>query len=294
MGIISFFKKIIQENRNNYEKIESPQNNSSIKIDYSVRDSIQLEKQIEDQIGTVENMEIEYVEVSTSGDERVCSMCAQFEGKIFLKEKAPKLPLCPNCSCDFLYYFKSDLPDNAVISDISDFVLPSEHVPLFYKHHQKLYEETDIHKRIRICESDLRKLPEFMKPYQEANFSPPPELACRDILPDLYMRLGKWKKAENAINKCIETGAYDSESGNNALEQYHLYKETATETLSYIEQNPGCFQRNIYKVMGYEGEKKEILKDFLRYSMLIKKVKHGNTNELYLNQSNDTQSSSTR
>ena len=38
----------------------------------------------------------------------------------------------------------------------------------------------------------------------------------------------------------------------------------------------------MYKIMSYENDKKEILKYFLRYSEQIKKVKHGNTNELYV------------
>lgn len=296
MKFSNFFQKIkdffYQDDEDEYEYLydditaQSPNeiNSYTGKIDCSIQNSSSMEKQTTTQCKKdIPEPEIEYVEVSTSGDDNVCQMCAQFEGKIFPKDNAPKLPLCPSCSCAFLYYFKSDLPADAKISNLSDFVLPSEKAALFYKHHQKLYEERDMNKQIRICESDLKNLQDFMKPYTDAGFAPPPELACRDILPDLYMRLGKWGKAENTIKKCIEFGAYDPESGNGALEEYHLFKEVATDTLSYIEQNPGCLQRNMYKAMSYEGEKREKLKYFLRYSEQIRKVKHGNTNELYVN-----------
>ena len=38
------------------------------------------------------SLPVEYVELSTSGDENVCPMCAQFEGKFFPAKRAPKLP----------------------------------------------------------------------------------------------------------------------------------------------------------------------------------------------------------
>ena len=288
MGLWSFLKNVMTNNDDEIEDIpqeteKNESHNSYYRIDFSDRNPASVDNQIKTTLGNNDDLEVAYVEVSTAADDRVCPMCAQFEGKIFPKDKAPKLPLCPSCSCDFLYYFKSDLPANAIINDVSNFVLPAECVTLFYKHRQKLYEEKDIYKQIRICESDMKNLSEFMKPYTEAGFPPPPELACRDILPDLYMRLGKWKKAEITIEKCIEFGAYNSADGSEALEEYKLFKEVATETLAYIEQNPGCLQRNMYKIMSYEDEKKEILKYFLKYSEQIKKIKHGNTNELYIN-----------
>lgn len=227
------------------------------------------------------DLEIEYAMLSTSGDESVCPMCAQFEGKIFLATEAPKLPLCPSCSCAYEYYFKEDLPSDAIISNKNDFVLPSECTEMFYKKQQKVYEESDIEKCIRLCESQLRKLFEFMAPYISAGFPAPCELACRDLLPDLYMQLGKWKKAENVIKKCIAEKAYYPNDGSQELANFENYKQVALETLSYISQNPGCLQRNIYKAMGYEGDKKEYLKDFLRNSKLIQKVKYNNTNQLF-------------
>lgn len=227
------------------------------------------------------DLEIEYVQLSTSGDENVCPMCAQFEGKIFPAKEAPKLPLCPSCACDYMHYFKGDLPSNAVISNINDFVLPAECTDMFYKKQQKLYEESDTEKCIRLCESQLKKLSEFMVPYLSAKFPAPDELACRDLLPNLYISLGKWEKAENTIKKCIAAKAYYPKDGSEELEYLESYKKVALETLSYIQQNPGYLQRNIYKAMGYSGDEKEHLKHFLRNSELIEKVKYNNTNQLY-------------
>ncbi len=132
-----------------------------------------------------------------------------------------------------------------------------------------------------MCETDLKKLPEFMTPYISAGFPAPDELACRDILPNLYMQLGKWKKAENTIKKCIDAKAYYPEDGSEELSYFKSYQEVANETLSYISQNPGYLQRNIYKAMGYDDDKKEQLKHFLRNSKQIEKVKYGNTNQLF-------------
>ncbi|TGY91000.1 hypothetical protein E5329_23195 [Petralouisia muris] len=254
----------------------------SIEIDFNGSKSpgAQFKKQTGIDLGA------EYVMLSTASDENVCPMCAQFEGKIFLSSDAPKLPLCPSCSCVYEYYLKDDLPPNAIISNKNDFVLPAKCTSLFYKHQQELYTEKDIDKQIRLCESDLKKLPEFIEPYISANFSAPDELACRDLLPDLYMQLGKWDKAEKIIKKCIDSNAYFPENGSKALTNFESYKKIATETLAYISQNSGCLQRNIYKKMGYEGEEKELLKDFLRYSRLIKKVKYNNTNQLFCNTEN--------
>lgn len=230
------------------------------------------------------SLPVEYVELSTSGDENVCPMCAQFEGKIFPAKRAPKLPLCPGCACAYLYYSnKNDLPSAAIISDLNNFTLPSEYAPMFYDIQQKVYKETNVKKQISICENQIEKLYEFMKPYISAKFSAPEDLACRDLLPKLYMQLGKWEKAEQTITTCINAGAYYPQNGSDALSYFKTYQEVALQTLDYITQNPGCLQRNIYKKMGYEGEEKNILKEFLRCSKLIEKVKYKNTNQLFCN-----------
>lgn len=283
MGIFDF---LFKNSKRQPIKEYKPDNNKdvtpiSISIQYS--NSTNPSVTIHNENETKNDLEIEYVQLSTSGDENVCPMCAQFEGKFFPSKNAPKLPLCPSCSCAYEYYYKDDLPSNAIVSSIEDFTLPAKCTSLFYKHQQTLYTETNIDKQIRLCESDLKKLPEFMAPYLSAGFPAPNELICRDLLPSLYMQLGKWDKAEKTIKKCIDLKAYFPEDGTTELSNLVSYKKIATETLSYIQQNPGCLQRNIYKKMGYEDEEKEQLKDFLRYSKRIRKVKYNNTNQLFCN-----------
>lgn len=60
------------------------------------------------------SLPVEYVELSTSGDENVCPMCAQFEGKFFPAKRAPKLPLCPGCACAYFFYPKYNPKKEAI------------------------------------------------------------------------------------------------------------------------------------------------------------------------------------
>lgn len=273
MNIFNFFRK---KQENKQPPIEEP--TVSIEIVYNDNQS-SIREQIKSQTGI--DVGQEYVQLSTSGDESVCPMCAQYEGKIFLIEEAPKLPLCPSCTCAYIHYFNEDLPLDAVISHPDDFILPAKCTSLFHKHQQKLYEETDINKKIRLCETDLKNLSELMEPYLSAGFSAPTELACRDLLPEFYVQLGQWKKAENTIKKCIAAKAYYPDDGSKELAAFTSFQATAAEIFSYIQQNPGYLQRNIYKALSYEGDKRNQLKYLLRYSKQIKKIKHSNTNELY-------------
>lgn len=227
------------------------------------------------------DLETEYVRLSTSGDDNVCPMCAQFEGKIFSSNDAPKLPLCPSCACDYQYYDKRDLPSGSTISSKKDFTLPAKCTPMIYEKQQMVYKEKDINKQIQLCREQLRRIHEFMEPYISAGFSAPWELACRDFLPELYMNMGKWTDAENVIKLCIDAQAYSPEDGSKQLANFESRRKVATETLTYIKQNPGCLQRNIYKAMGYIDEEREILKQFLRNSTQIEKEKYNNTNKLY-------------
>lgn len=274
MSIFNFFRK---KQENKQPPIEEP--TLSITIQYDDYNETPLREQVKAQTGI--DMGQEYVQLSTSGDDNVCPMCAQFEGKFFLIDEAPKLPLCPSCACAYMHYFNEDLPSDAVISHPDDFILPAKCTSLFYKHQQKLYEETDINKKIRLCEQDLKNLSELMEPYLSAGFPAPAELACRDLLPEFYIQLGQWKKAENTIKKCIAAKAYYPDDGSKELADFTSFQETAAEIFSYIQQNPGYLQRNIYKALAYEEDKKKQLKYILCYSKQINKIKHGNTNELY-------------
>ena len=273
MSIFDFFRRKPQTS----SQITKP--TFSIKVVYDDAAPTSVQAQTNDR---TEQLKVEYVKLSTSGDENVCPMCAQFEGKIFLATDAPQLPLCPTCSCAYEHYFKEDFPSNAVISSKDDFVLPAECTPTIYREQCQAYETDDIKKCIRICQKQLKLLGEFMAPYLSAGFPAPSELACRDLLPELYMKLGEWNKAKKTIESCIAANAYYPNNGSEQLSYLESYHKVATSALSYISENPGCLQQNMYKALPYDGEEKEQLKHFLRYSLQIIKEKSGKTNKLYI------------
>lgn len=159
---------------------------------------------------------------------------------------------------------------------------PDEFTNDFYTLSSIIDNEKDIYKKLEACEKCYLLLPEFCRScIEEDDGELPPFINCRDIGPDLYMRLGEWDKAEKAIKLCIDANAYYPNNGTEELTYLASYHNVATEALSYISKNPGCLQRNIYKALPFEGEKKEQLKYFLRTSLLINKEKSGNTNKLY-------------
>ena len=276
MGFFDFLAKLCKKTPNN--ESEPKEFCISIESNNSVSSVAKLTPQ--DKTYDIDS-HTKYVMLSTSGDGMTCPMCAQFERKYFAANNAPKLPLCPSCGCCYEHYYKEDLPSNAIISKKDDFVLPADCTPMFYNVQHKVFEEKDIEKRIRLCRRQLKALSEFMHPYLSAGFPSPDDLACRDLLPDLYMQLGKWESAKNVIQICIDEKAYYPSDGSDAMANFEQYKKVARETLAYISNKPGCLQSSIYKAMKYEGEEKELLKDFLRYSRLIRKEKHTSTYELY-------------
>lgn len=288
MSIFSIFQKIKSTiSRTDSEEgfAKTPSSNSPIQTDLSVKIQYIDHEKPQATLKISEpsekfSLNTKYVRLSTSDDENVCLMCAQFEGKIFLEEEAPKLPLCPVCSCCYEYYYEADLPANAIISSKNDFIIPAECTSQFYNHQQKIYEENDINKQIRLCEKDLKLLDEFIAPYLLGNFPAPAELACRDLLPELYMLLGKWDKAQRTIKRCIDAHAYTPDDGSHELAYWESYQKVAISALNYITENPGCLQRNIYKKLPYEGIEREQLKHFLRYSKIIQREKSGSTNKL--------------
>lgn len=227
--------------------------------------------------------QFKYVSISTACDFQTCLICRQFEGKFFLRSEAPRLPLCPNCSCAYMYYTEYDLPEGAIIRNKNEFVLPAGCVKSVYKNQRLFRETSDIEQKISLCEEDLKNLKELMKPYVSANFPVPRDLNCRDLLPTLYMHLGRWDDAERVIKACIKAKAYYPKDGSEQQKEFESYRKVASEALLYISKNPGCLQRNVYKSLPYEGVQRDQLKNFLRYSNQIIKEKSGSTNKLYLN-----------
>lgn len=172
-----------------------------------------------------------------------------------------------------------NLPNNNFRMTVSS----DDFIDDFYSLSTKINEEKDIYKKLEACEKSYQLLPEFCRYCIEDDEGElPPIINCRDIGPELYMRLGKWNEAENAIRKCIEARAYFPDDGSDVLDYLDSYKKVANKTLSYIEQNPGCLQRSIYNKLSLNEDERDILKHFLRCSLLITKEKSGNTNKLFI------------
>jgi len=221
-----------------------------------------------------------FVRISTALDSDVCPMCTQFEGKFFPIDAAPELPLCPTCRCTYDYFFDENFPPKAIISRKEDFTLPAKCTSKLYENQQAIWEEKDVHKKLQLCETGLKFLPEFMAPYLRAGFPAPEDLACRDIALDLYLCLGDWNNALRVIQFCMSANAYYPETGEENLSYLRRYSEVATAAAAYIAEHPGTLQRDIYKKLCPPLDR-EILKEFTRKSLQIRKVPYKNTNQLF-------------
>ena len=148
-----------------------------------------------------------------------------------------------------------------------------------------IVREKDIYKKLEACEKSFDILSQVMKLERNQVGKIPDSIACRDYAPKLYMRLGQWSNAVSAIKKCIKTKAYlDKEWGKNMLEYCEIYKQTVEIAINFLRDNEGFLQKNIYKVLADTNVDTDCLKDFTRSSLLIKKVKKGGTNQLFLNE----------
>ena len=224
------------------------------------------------------DVEFPYVSISTSGDERVCKMCKQFEGKLFCTLEAPQLPLHPLCGCVYMFHEK---PGRRKIRNPADFVMPASCAPAFSANADAIMRERDIFQRIRLCEEGLAMLEDFLAPYRSAGWNAPEELPCVYRLIDDYMALGKWDKATQTVQVCIAAGAYKQKDGEKQLQWILQVSEASSYALEYLSSNPGTLQRNIYGKLCPPCDR-EALKWFLSSSMQIRKEKTDKANKLYV------------
>lgn len=136
--------------------------------------------------------------------------------------------------------------------------------------------------KIAFCEESLPYLPKVVSQWRKQVGELPPCIRCRDMGPELYMRLGRWKDARRMINTCISCHAYDTaQDGKARIEYLETYQATAETALQFLTENPGFLQRKIYKTL--EGKVDlECLKHFTRCSCQIRKEPDGKTNQLYV------------
>lgn len=159
---------------------------------------------------------------------------------------------------------------------------PDEFENIFSSLSEKIEREKDLAKKAALCEKCYEFLPEFCKFYIDLDGELPPFIVCRDAGPWAYEKLGEYDKAEEAVKKCIKAQAYYPDDGSEALEMIRLDRRIAEQIISFLKENAGFKQRNIYKQFEFTPEEKESAQRFLKYSELIRKVKSGSTNELYL------------
>ncbi len=177
-----------------------------------------------------------------------------------------------------------DSIDNAETEDIpSDYTLPSAKMQKFYSLSEQIGNNKDVEKKLRACEASYGILPDVIEEFIKRDHELPPEIYCRDVGPELYMRLGRWDCAARAIKVCIDADAYypnTSDEGENELQYLRKYMDVANAAVDYIKSNPGTLQKDIYKNL--KELDRDTLKTFTRSSLLIRKEKFGNTNKLYI------------
>jgi len=140
--------------------------------------------------------------------------------------------------------------------------------------------DKDVRNKLRACRASYKILPYFVKHWLEENDELPPTILCRDVGIKLFMRVGQWYNAELAIKTCAAVGALPDD-GQAALDYLRRYKKTVQAAVKLIQDNEGFLQDQIYKALPNADQ--DCLKDFVRSSLLIDKIKIGKTNALYIN-----------
>ena len=152
----------------------------------------------------------------------------------------------------------------------------------FYGLQEKINKSGPLDVRLRYCEQALEILPDVIKKWNdEIEEEPiPPLIVCRDCAPEWYGRLGKWDDAFRVIRFCVDCGAYTPAEGREALDLIIVRKAASDAALSYISNNPGCKQTDIYRALPHVD--RDALKWFTRNSAMIWKEPAGKTNLLYV------------
>lgn len=151
----------------------------------------------------------------------------------------------------------------------------------FFELSDSIQASGSIEQRLTLCESALQLLPGFVAACLAEDHELPQVINCRDYAPIWYMRLGQWDKAQAYISACISCGAYYPDNGQHELQYLVKYKTAALAVLSYVKENPGCLQKNLYKALAGVADL-DCMKQFVRYTPLLRKEPTGKTNALYV------------
>lgn len=153
----------------------------------------------------------------------------------------------------------------------------------FYELSALIDSSKDIHTKLDACEKSYPLLKEFCRfCIENDDDGLPPIINCRDVGPELYMRLGRWDDVERVLQICSDANAYYPDDDYKIWSDFYDYKRVAILAVSYIQRNPGCLQSKMYDALNVTDDDRENLKHFLRCSLQIKKEKSGSTNKLYI------------
>lgn len=153
----------------------------------------------------------------------------------------------------------------------------------YFQLSEQVQKPAPLHERLALCEQARPVLAGFVSACLQEDGELPPSIPFRDYAPIWYMRTGQWEAAASYINFCISCKAYFPGDGQAELQYLNCYQRTAQIALEYISQNPGCLQSQIHKLLSGSTDK-ECLKQFTKFSELIKKVPYDKTNRLYVAQ----------
>lgn len=179
----------------------------------------------------------------------------------------------------FVTRFNSKTMDTSKITAPYESLSAEEMYKRYYELSDIIKKEKDNRLRLRACEESYTMIKVFVDNQLEEFGDIPPTILCRDVGIKLYMRVGQWLRAENAIKKCVAAGII-ADGGRADFEYLARYVKAAKVAIKFLQSHEGYLQKNIYKALNSEDE---FLKKFIRSTLLIDKVKFGDTNKLFIN-----------
>lgn len=181
------------------------------------------------------------------------------------------------CDYETTYYDEIE-----VITDKYHYLLLPKALQDYMEFSYEIQHQKDLLVKLDYCHRQLEVLSFSVDCDLKSMKRLPPFIACREWGPKIYMRLGKWKEAEDFIRECIKANAYFPNKGENELAYLEKYHKIADVILQFLNNNPGYLQKDIYKALNDSIDDISIFKNFIRWSLLIKKEPYGKTNKLYV------------
>lgn len=159
--------------------------------------------------------------------------------------------------------------------------------------------KADIHERINALENSfiiMRYMAKYDSLSVNLNKERKYKISCIDELnfdcmqtvyisksgPLLYLLLGRFKDAERCAKEFMSLNAYGTPEIEEAvMRDIQIHKKYISRLVSFIKDNPGFYQRNIYKTL--TDIPKDWLIECLYYIKLLNRIPYKNSYHLYLN-----------